>query len=322
VFTVLLLCAALAVAYTNGANDNFKGVASLFGSATTGRRTALHWTTVTTAAGGVAALAGGAVLLGTFSGKGLVPDDLAAQPAFLGSVACGAALANLLATRLGFPVSTTHLLMGGLLGTGVAAGPESVEWPRLWEAFAKPLLSGPLIAVVWGGGLYLVLRPWGLAPDHRNRNLDVLHFLSAGAVCFARGMNDTPKIAALMTGGAGLGMDSALLLVAALMTVGGVTSGRRVADTMAHKITGMNPGQGFAANAATAALVLWGTFHGLPLSTTHVSVGALLGIGVTTRQAKWKTVVPVLLGWVVTLPSAALLAAISYGCFVSRWSLP
>jgi PiT family inorganic phosphate transporter len=96
------------------------------------------------------------------------------------------------------------------------------------------------------------------------------------------------------------------------MAVGGWLNARKVADTMAHKITGLNSGQGLAANLATALLVNTATWHGLPVSTTHVSVGALLGIGITTRQAHWKPVLGVLASWVVTLPCAALLASLAY----------
>jgi PiT family inorganic phosphate transporter len=81
---------------------------------------------------------------------------------------------------------------------------------------------------------------------------------------------------------------------------------------MARKITQMNPGQGFSANLATAILVTSASYHGLPVSTTHVSVGALLGIGTATRQAKWHTVIPVLLSWIVTLPCAAAMGALVY----------
>jgi PiT family inorganic phosphate transporter len=84
---------------------------------------------------------------------------------------------------------------------------------------------------------------------------------------------------------------------------------------MANKITDMNPGQGFAANLVTALLVNTASYHGLPVSTTHVSVGSLLGIGITTRQAKWKSVIGVLLSWVITLPCAAFLAAAAYLVF-------
>jgi len=89
-------------------------------------------------------------------------------------------------------------------------------------------------------------------------------------------------------------------------------SAKQVAETLAYKITEMNPGQGFAANFATALLVTTASLHGLPVSTTHVSVGALLGIGITTRQAKWRTVIPVLAAWVITLPLSALAAAVLF----------
>jgi PiT family inorganic phosphate transporter len=302
----LIVIAVLIVAYANGANANFKGVASLFGSGTTSYRTAVNWAAVTTAAGCVAAMFWASSMLKAFSGKGLVPDALIAQPGFLLAVAGGAGLTGFLATRLGFPVSTTHMLTGALLGAGWIAGDVNVA--KLWEAFVKPLLLSPVLAIVLGGLLQLVLRP----PAQRSRLLDALHFLSAGAVCFARGLNDTPKMAALLLGIGWLQGSAGMILIAIAMALGGLISARQVAETLAHKITGMNPGQGFAANLATALLVTTASLHGLPVSTTHVSVGALLGIGITTRQAKWRTVIPVLAAWVITLPVAALVAALLF----------
>lgn len=142
--------------------------------------------------------------------------------------------------------------------------------------------------------------------------VDALHFLTAGAVGFARGLNDTPKIAALLLVAKALDIRGGLIAVAVAMAAGGLLNARKVADTMANRITDLNPGQGFAANLATAVLVNTASYHGLPVSTTHVSVGCLLGIGVTTRQAKWRPVLGILLSWVVTLPCAALLAALAY----------
>lgn len=303
----LIVLAVIVVAYTNGANANFKGVASLFGSGTTSYRTAVNWAAITTAAGCIAATFLAATMLKTFSGKGLVPEELIAQPVFLFSVAAGAGATGFLATWLGFPVSTTHMLTGALLGAGWLAGDVNVA--KLWESFVKPLLLSPVIAVAAGGGVYLVLKTLRLAPDHRTKTLDALHFLSAGAVCFARGLNDTPKMAALLLGIGWLQGSTSILLVAVAMALGGLISAKQVAETLAHKITGMNPGQGFAANLATALLVTTASVHGLPVSTTHVSVGALLGIGITTRQAKWRTVIPVLAAWVITLPVSAIIAA-------------
>lgn len=304
---LLITIAVVIVAYANGANANFKGVASLFGSGTTSYRTAVNWAAVTTAAGCVLALFLSAGMLKTFSGKGLVPDALIAQPLFLLSVAAGAGATGLLATRFGFPVSTTHMLTGALLGAGWVEGEVNVV--KLWESFIKPLLFSPVLAVVAGAVIYLVLKTLRLAPDHRTRTLDALHFLSAGAVCFARAVNDTPKMAALLLGVGWLHGSSGMILIAVAMAAGGLISAKQVAETLAHKITGMNPGQGFAANLATALLVTTASVSGLPVSTTHVSVGALLGIGVTTRRVKWHTVIPVLAAWVITLPVSALMAA-------------
>jgi PiT family inorganic phosphate transporter len=307
---LLLVIAVFVVAYANGANANFKGVASLFGSGTTSYRTAVNWAAATTAAGCVVAMFWASSMLKAFSGKGLVPDALIVQPGFLLAVAAGTALTGALATRFGFPVSTTHMLTGALLGAGWTAG--DVNAAKLWESFLKPLLLSPALAVMAGGVMYLVLKTLRLAPDHRTRTLDALHFLSAGAVCFARGLNDTPKMAALLLGIGWLQGSAGMILVAVAMALGGLISAKQVAETLAHKITGMNPGQGFAANLATALLVTTASLHGLPVSTTHVSVGALLGIGITTRQAKWRTVIPVLAAWVITLPCSALVAALLF----------
>ena len=365
-FIVLAVCF---LAYSNGANDNSKGVASLFGSGTASYRTAISWATATTFAGSVAAIFLAEALVKTFSGKGLVPDALTVSPQFLLAVALGAGATVILATLLGFPISTTHGLTGALVGAGTAAAGGAVNFAVLGQTFVLPLLLSPLLAVVTGAIVYVVFHrgrlrlgvtrntcvcaglepPPMLAPaggggvamafsrlppmlsvtvddasacaeryDGRvlgldaSRLLDALHFLSAGAVSFARGLNDTPKIAALLLAAGALDLRWGLAAVAGAMAVGGLLHARKVAETMSHRITGMNPGQGFAANLSTAALVTSASLHGMPVSTTHVSVGALLGMGIVTGQTKWKPVLGVLASWVVTLPCAALLAALAY----------
>lgn len=358
------------LAYSNGANDNFKGVASLFGSRTCSYKTAISWATITTGAGSIAAIFLAQALLKKFSGKGLVPDALTTQPEFLLAVALGAGGTVILATLLGFPISTTHGLTGALVGAGMVAGASSLNFSALGTSFVRPLLLSPILAVMAGAGIYSILRGLRLGfgigkemcvcigaethflpvprPDgvfaaealpkltltadqpaicrqrytgsflgiHAGRLVDAFHFLSAGAVSFARGLNDTPKIVALLLVATALNIEWGLVAVAAAMAAGGWLNARKVADTMAHKITGMNPGQGFAANLATALLVNTASYHGLPVSTTHVSVGSLLGIGIATRQVKWKPVMRVLLSWMITLPCAAALAALA--CLVLR----
>jgi PiT family inorganic phosphate transporter len=94
------------------------------------------------------------------------------------------------------------------------------------------------------------------------------------------------------------------------MAIGGLLGARRVAETISHRVTTMNAEQGFAANVTTAILVLFASRFGLPVSTTHVSSGSLFGLGAVTRQARWDTIVHIALAWVVTLPCAAVLAAL------------
>jgi PiT family inorganic phosphate transporter len=142
--------------------------------------------------------------------------------------------------------------------------------------------------------------------------LDGLHYLTAGAVGFARGLNDTPKIVALLIASQALAPNVGLALVAVVMALGGVLNARRVAETMSRKITRMNADQGFTANLVTALLVTLASRFGLSVSTTHVSCGSLFGIGVVNGTARWQTILSILLAWVTTLPLAAALAAAAY----------
>lgn len=311
----ILFAAACFVAFTNGANANFKGVASLYGSGTTTLRQAALWGTFTTFAGSIAALFWAKELLAPFGGKGIAPDALVATREFVCAVALGGAFTSFFATRLGFPVSTTHALVGALVGAGLA-GSGTVGTTALVKAFLYPLLFSPVVAALAGIAIYFVLKRFRLAPDHRTRTLDALHFLSTGAASFARGLNDTPKMAALMLAVPGLEVPWAFGIIAVAIALGGLLDIDRVAETLGKKITDMNPGQGFAASLVTAGLVTTASLHGLPVSTTHVSVGALLGIGAASRRAHWRKVGEVLLAWVSTVPCGAALAAVAYWTIV------
>lgn len=360
----LVLFIGALLAYANGANDNFKGVATLFGSGTGSYKRALAWGTLTTALGSVTALFLARGLLAAFSGKGLVPAEVVADPAFAGSAAFAAGLTVLLAARLGFPISTTHALIGGLVGAGLVASPVGLQTDTLVSGLLLPLLSSPVLAIVFAMLLYPMLRyarertgvtretcvcigdrvvgvfPGALEPEQAllavhlpelsggttatcsvryrgrllglsaARSLDLAHYLSAGAVSFARGLNDTPKIAALLLVGGMLSPNLAIIGVGLCMAAGGWLGSRRVAHTLAHGVTPMNPGQGFSANLVTAALVIGASKFGVPVSTTHVSCGSLFGIGIVTRRARWRSIRHILLAWAITLPLAALLGAL------------
>lgn len=355
----MVLAVVVLLAWSNGSNDNFKGVATIYGSGTASYRASLAWATVAQLAGSLLTLVLAAGLIKTFSAKGLVPDAVATSPAFLGAAALGAGATVLLATRLGLPISTTHALTGALVGAGLACG-SGVHFAVLGKSFFLPLLLSPVLAVAITAALYPLARlgrgalgieretcicvgeelvpvatvtgdaaasaRLTLSAGQRcvdryqgrvvgisaQRGLDVLHFASAGAVCFARGLNDTPKIVALLLGARALGADVALPLVAAAMALGGVLGARKVAETMSHKIVPLNAGQGFVANLTTAVLVIAASRFGLPVSTTHVATGGIFGIGIVTGQAQRKTVLAILTAWATTLPLGALVGAIAF----------
>lgn len=362
----LLVAATFFLAYSNGANDSFKGVATLFGSGTTSYRAAITWAAISTFAGSITSLFLAETLLKNFSGSGLVPKELAASPQFVLAVGLGAGLTVMLATLTGFPVSTTHGLVGALVGAGLIAVGNNVNFATLGTLFFLPLLASPLLAVglgvascVFARGLRVKLgvkkewcvcvgevvhvvpipQPKGLlalapvrlpriavgsveqcrqqykgrlAGGNVQRGLDLIHFLSAGSVGFARGLNDTPKIAALLLVIKTFDVKFGMLMVAVAMAIGGLLNARRVAITMSKRITPLNPGQGFTANLVTSALVIGASGLGLPVSTTHVSVGSLFGIGLITGEANARVVSGILMSWVLTLPTAAILSAAIY----------
>ena len=155
---IALFLATCFLAYSNGANDNFKGVASLFGCRAASYRTALTRATITTFAGSIASIFLAQTLLKKFSGKGLIPDTLVGSEQFLLAVALGAAITVILATLLGFPISTTHGITGAIVGCGLVAVGNGVNFAALGKGFVLPLLLSPILAIVLGGLLYFIFR--------------------------------------------------------------------------------------------------------------------------------------------------------------------
>jgi inorganic phosphate transporter, PiT family len=149
-----LMMTAAFLAYANGANDNFKGVATLCGSGTCGYQIALTWATLTTFAGGVAAIFLAGSLAAKFTGSGLLPTSVQSTPHLLLAVAGGAGIAVFLASRFGLPASTTHALTGALTGAGLIAAAGAIHWSYLGMAFLLPLLFAPLFAAVLAAAFY------------------------------------------------------------------------------------------------------------------------------------------------------------------------
>ena len=367
----LLVFAVFWLAWANGANDNFKGVATLYGCKAMDYRSALWLATASTLAGSFLSIVLAGALVMTFSGKGLVPDELVGSRELLIAVGGGAGLTVLFATILGMPTSTTHALTGAHGGIALVVGGGRADLSRLWSDFATPLLVSPLLAIGGAAILYLIFRKTRLAlginrttcicigskavasgtavaagtalagdkaltavplttvptlvigendecveryDGHvagisAQKIVDGTHMFSGAAVCFARAVNDTPKITALLLATGAWAAGWKLAFVAVVMAVAGLVQARKVAETMSHRITDLNPGQGLTANLVTAGLVLVASGYGMPVSTTHVSCGSIFGIGIASRSVKWKTAAQIAATWLTTLPMGALFGA-------------
>ena len=358
---IFIFLTTLFLAYANGGNDNFKGVATLYGSKTLDYKKALAWTTFTTALGcGLAMFLAGELII-VFKGKGLVPEDVILMQNFPLAVGAGAAITVMLATFLNLPVSTTHALIGSLAGAGWIATEAGINWEKLSKAYFFPLVAGPILSIVLTYIVYLLFKRLranlniqqetclcigekviATAQSHTmtksdfinnfstsiglpeplvaskaycrssysgqfagisaRQFLDGLHYLSSGLVCFSRGLNDTPKIVALLLIGSRFDLNFSILAVGIAMITGGLIHSKRIAVTMGKKVTEMNPGQAFTANFITGIIVLGASKIGMPVSTTHVSCGSIFAIGAANKKINLKVLFQILLAWVTTLP--------------------
>lgn len=367
IWTMGILIFGLFLAYANGANDNFKGVATLYGSKTASYKQSLIWTTVFTLLGSLTALYFAGELLIVFKGKGLVPSEVISLSEFPVAVGFGAALTVMLATVLGLPVSTTHALIGALAGAGIVASSSGINFTKLAQSFFLPLIAGPLLSIILAMVIYPIFKkvknklgvkentclcvgnktiatsplqiptvsefvssnPGVELPTSTiaseayckshyegaflgvsiNSVLDKLHYFSSALVCFARGLNDTPKIAALLLIGSRFSLNSSIILIGLFILVGGLIHSKKIAETMGNKVTNMNPGQALTANLVTGFMVFGASKIGVPVSTTHVSCGSIFGIASITRKAQSKVILQILMAWVTTLPLGFLFGA-------------
>ncbi|MCR4294172.1 MAG: inorganic phosphate transporter [Elusimicrobia bacterium] len=317
--TVIGLGAAAGLAFANGANDISKSIATMVGSGESDYKKAVIVTSLAVAAGAVLASAWAVKMTLLFT-KGMLSPQVQLNETFALAILAGAVGWVLLATRIGMPVSTTHAIVGATLLTGLYAfGFDQVLWGSVWSKVALPLLLSPFVAF---GAAWLAFRllNW-LCRERYCLNCRWAHWASAAASGFARGLNDTPKIA-------GLGfffyaaLDPTLtvaprwffFVLAAANALGGIVLGLRVTETLAHKVTRMDHLEGFAANLATSAMVVATAVHGFPVSTTHVSSSAILGMGLRKGRSGVDARVAgeIALAWLVTLPVAGLLGVTAY----------
>jgi PiT family inorganic phosphate transporter len=323
VVVVGLVLLALVFDFTNGFHDAANSIATVVSTRVLTPRVAVVW-----------AAAFNFVAFLVFKTKvadtvGKIVDPAVVSEAVIFAGLTGAICWNLLTWWLGLPTSSSHALIGGFAGAGIAkAGLDVVNADSLWLTLTFIPLS-PLIGLTIAFSLMLAII-WLLrraSPWRVDRAFRRLQLLSAAAFSLGHGGNDAQKtmgiIAALLvgTGYLHLGPDGRLpvplwivLAAHAAIALGTLSGGWRIVKTLGHRITALKPPQGFAAETAGAASLYLATYLGVPVSTTHTITGAVVGAGATRRLSavRWGVARRVVFAWVVTIPAAGLIAAVGY----------
>jgi len=324
--SLAILAAGFYMAWNLGANDLANAMATSVGS-----RALRVWqaTLVAAVLNLVGAAFYGARVTHTVA-KGIVPIELL-EPHILAigalAVLFAAATFLVLATHWGLPVSTTHAIVGAMMGFGiVAVGPGQVSWGVLGRIAASWLIS-PLIGGLVAFFIYQIFRYLILArvSDHGLPKVEqvfaLLQILSASYVAFSHGSNDVANAIGPLAAAFGF-VDQAtpswLLLFGGVgIAIGTGTWGYRVMQTVGKEITRITPVSGFSAELSAASSILVFSSLGLPISTTHTVVGAVIGIGLASgiEALNLRTIRNIFLSWLFTVPAAAGLAALLFLIF-------
>ncbi len=313
---VAVVAVALCFDFTNGFHDAANAVATSVSTRAISPRLAVLGSAALNFVGAFLSLKVAATVA-----TGIV-DPNAVTPRVVLAGLIGAIAWNLFTWRLGLPSSSSHALIGGVVGSAVAAvGFGVVQWHGLWEkvvipALASPALVLPLAALVMLVVLWIIRKR---APGRVNRVFRRFQLVSAGFVSLAHGTNDAQKtmgVIALALVAANPGESFhvpywVIVSAAAAMAAGTYAGGWRIIRTLGQRVAKLEPPQGFAAETASATL-LWLTAHfGFPVSTTHTVSSAVLGAGATSRfsAVRWGIAGNIVVAWLVTLPAAAVVGA-------------
>lgn len=254
--------------------------------------------------------------------KGIVmPDAITLQVVFAGIIA--ATIWNLLTWRFGLPTSSSHALIGGVAGASItSAGWRAIQFDGLEHKVLIPSLAAPLLGFAFAFAImHLLLRLHRrLFHSTKEHLFKRLQLISGSFVAFTHGTNDAQKTMgiialALIAGHPDKAFHVPVWVIAssaAAMAAGTYLGGWRIIHTLGHKLVHLGSPQGFAAEATTASMLAASAHFGFPVSTTHTISGSIMGAGVADGQSeiRWKTARDILIAWVITIPSVALIGAL------------
>jgi PiT family inorganic phosphate transporter len=323
---IVVILTALSFAYTNGFHDSANAIATSISTRALTPRAALLMAAVMNLLGAWLGLQlGGGVAKAVTSGIISAPPEGGRGLVIVFALLAGAIAWNLTTWYFGLPSSSTHSLIGGMVGAGLASGLR-VNWSGVWDKVVLPMLLSPVIGFVLAYALMVGIL-WACrksSPGPVTRKFRMAQTVSAAGMALGHGIQDAQKsMAAVMLALIAAGhatSDSAVpwwvLWAAALSISAGTCSGGwRIMRTLGRKIIVLDPPRGFAAESA-ASLVLYFTafIYPSPVSTTHVITGSIMGVGATKRRSavRWGVARSIVFAWVLTIPAAAVCAAIIY----------
>ncbi|MEU0845582.1 inorganic phosphate transporter [Streptomyces sp. NPDC005962] len=318
---VVTIAVALFFTYTNGFHDSANAIATSVSTRALTPRAAL-------------AMAAVMNLAGAFLGSGVaktVSEGLIATPTgkqgmiILFSALIGAIAWNMVTWYYGLPSSSSHALFGGLVGAALA-GSSTVHWTGVVEKVVLPMVISPVIGLVLGYFVMVAIL-WMFRksnPHKAKRGFRIAQTVSAAAMALGHGLQDAQKtmgvvVMALVIGGVEDQGDAIPVWVkiacAAMLSLGTYAGGWRIMRTLGRRIIELDPPQGFAAETTAASVMYTASFmFQAPISTTHVITSAIMGVGATKRvnAVRWGVAKNIILGWFITMPAAAGVAALSY----------
>jgi PiT family inorganic phosphate transporter len=263
-------------------------------------------------------------------GKGLVDKDLV-TPAVVFGALVGAMFWNVVTWLKGIPSSSSHALVGGLIGAGVAhAGIDSIQWTGLSKTLVAIVLSPTLGLILTM--LIMLVTSWlavRASAHEAERTFRALHLVSAGAYSLGHGLNDAQKtmgiITVLLYSTGYLHGDFSVPYWVALscyvaIGLGTLSGGWRIIETMGTRITKLDQHQGFSASTGGSVMLFAASYFGIPVSTTHTITGCVIGAGAARRTSavRWGIARNVMIAWIVTIPASASVAALFYWVISGR----
>ena len=321
---VLIVLVALVFDFTNGAHDSANAIATVVSTKVLSPRTAVVM---------AAALNLGGARLGdevaATLGKGVVnPEVVAGSQVLVLAALVGAIGWNLITWYAGIPSSSSHALIGGLIGAAVAhAGFNSLNGPSIGEKILLPLVLSPLAGFLAGFLMMnlITLLFWHVNRHKANGLFHRLQVLSAAFMATSHGLNDAQKTMGIITLALFLfGEIDAIhvplwvkICCATAMACGTAVGGWKIVKTMGHKIFKLEPVHGFAAETSASLVIAGASMFGAPVSTTHTITASIFGVGSTKRLSAvhWGVAGNLLIAWALTIPAAALLGGASFFLF-------